>query len=381
LASPLPAATATATPEAAAAPAPNPAALTFSAYVDLYYSYNFNNPQPLTAPTNTNAATSGLPSGNSSLRGYDRYADQVALSLAELTIKNSGKETGFLIDFDFGPYADYNAYYFGTSDSVIDSVNKHIGQLILTYTPAAIRNLTIDIGKMPTHIGLEGMKAKDNWNYSRTLSFTYGSPFWHTGVHAGYNVVPDKLKASVYVYNGWDTVYSYNGSVNLGAQLAWTPSANTTWNFNYIGGPNQADNTSNIKQMFDTNLTQNLSDVFALGFDFLLGQERGVIVNNNSVNAFWSGLQVLAKWQIAKNWYMSPRFEIYRDSSGYTLAETAGQTLYSATLTESYKLADALETRLEFRWDQSSYSQAFTTGSGHSGNQSTLALSVLYVFP
>ncbi|MBI3544120.1 MAG: outer membrane beta-barrel protein, partial [Deltaproteobacteria bacterium] len=100
--------------------------VSFSGLLDVYYAYNFNRPAPTTPPASTSVGTAGLPPGNTNLRYYDQYHNQIALSLAELEVKRSGTEVSFLIDLDFGHAADINAAAnLGTSTQVIDEVSKH----------------------------------------------------------------------------------------------------------------------------------------------------------------------------------------------------------------------------------------------------------------
>ncbi len=73
---------------AAAVPAPTP--ITWSGFVDAYYSKNFNSPA-----TETNQ-----------LRNFDINENQFALSLAELVIQKQASPVGFRMDLDFGPTND-----------------------------------------------------------------------------------------------------------------------------------------------------------------------------------------------------------------------------------------------------------------------------------
>ena len=143
---------------------------------------------------------------------------------------------------------------------------------------------------MPTHIGLELTKPKDNWNYTRSTIFTFGLPLWHAGAHLGYSVIPNIFAVNTYLYNGWNTMVDNNFSPTYGLQLKWSPNDKFTWIYNYIGGPEQASDNKNWKQVHETNLTYNLTPTVSLASDFIYGNEKAV--TTTGVDADWYGAQV-----------------------------------------------------------------------------------------
>jgi hypothetical protein len=369
----------------AQSPGPNEpkvaSAFVFSAYFDAYLEYNFNRPRPIDA--------NRTPQNN--LRFYDWYSNQVGLNLAELTIKHTRKDTSFVMDLDFGQFADANTNSVTMQSSggpvtstTVDELSKHIGQAVFTYNPKSAPNWVFEIGKMPTHIGLELNKPKDNWNYTRSSIFSFAAPFWHTGMHLGYTFVPNVFQASAYLYNGWNTVYDNNFSPTYGAQLKWTPSERFTWVYNYIGGAEQAHNNFNWRQVHETNLSLTLNPTVSIASDFIYGTEKGALSDGS--NASWYAAQLGAKWQTSPTFYVSPRLEYYRDPQGYTLSVAGntptpvgiGQTLYSVTLTESFLISDGFEFRLEERLDHSTQNDRFITGTGTSANQPGVIMGLLY---
>jgi hypothetical protein len=359
----------------------------FAAYFDAYYLNNFNRPQAVTQPNSSSGPQGAMiPTTQNGLHFYDWYSNQLGLNLAEFTIKHQRRETGFLLDLDFGQMADINAQApataanGGPSSATVDEVSKHIGQVVLSYTPSAVPGLLIEAGKMPTHVGLEYIKARDNWNYTRGVLFSFGGPFWHTGFHVGYALIPDKVTVNAYLYQGWNTIYENNSLPTLGAQLKWVPLEGVTWVYNYIGGPEQARNNTNRKQVHESNLTVALGPKVTLAADFLAGSEKGVTLTSGAVSdATWTGASLLGKFQLSSRYSVSPRFEVYRDSQGYTLGGES-QSIYTSTITQAFQVSEGFETRLEFRNDHSSLAQRFITdnGLGFSANQNILCLSFLY---
>jgi catechol 2,3-dioxygenase-like lactoylglutathione lyase family enzyme len=302
------------------------------------------------------------------LHYYDFYNRQLGLNLVEFTPKYSGDQVSFFADLDFGQMADWNAAY-TTAPLVIDEVSKHIGQAVISYAPNAAPGLIIEFGKLYSHVGLEVIKSKDNWNYSRSVTFGYGSPFWHTGIHVGYALVPSRLTANVYLYNGVNNLNATTKVPTLGAQLKYTPSDTTTLIYNYLGGPQQPGNVSNMRQYHEANATFNLASNLSLGLEFLAGSEQNVA---SVSKATWTGFTAAAKWQYSEKSYLSPRYEIFKDNHGYMTG--AKRTINTYTLTHSTKLTDIMEARLEGRWDHTNDTGLLFKSSGAGTNDQVSAL-------
>lgn len=347
-------------------------AFTFSGYVDLYFQHNFNRPRP----------SSSLTSPQTQLRYYDWYSDQIHLALAEITIKHVKPETAFLLDLDFGSFADQNVAVATTASSgghsftISDGVTKHIGQAIFSYTPASAPGWIFDFGKMPTHVGLELMKARDNWNYSRSTLFSFGGPFWNTGAHVGYSGLGGGVTLGGYIYNGWGTNLDSNFTPTLGTQIKWTPTDRLTWIYNFIGGPETVGSVGEFyKQVHETNISYSLTPTLSIASDFLYGHQVNGLGLDTS--AEWFGAQLGLKWQTSTTYFVSPRIEYFRDLNGFALGGP-DQALMALTITNSYQISEGLDARLEGRWDHSTQADRFKTRDGVSANQPTVLLALLY---
>lgn len=360
----------------------NPTAEVVSLYVDTYYSYNFNKPSPTSSPKSDPDADAshipyrGAPIGGTRYRNFDVYHNQFSLALAELSYKRTMGETSLKVDFDFG---DITEMTHNTGHGT-DEVSKNIGQAVISYSPKSINFLTLNLGKMPTHLGYEVTKAKDNWQYSRSFLFAYAIPYWHQGINATFTIVPDLLTAGFYVYNGWNSMYDNNRGKTIGAQVVLTPSQYVSFIYNGIGGPEQEGKEKPIKQVHEIIVTLSLSDSMSLAADFVVGSEQQAIdTNGDGTNDTekWSAFQWGLKYSPTPEFYLSPRLESYWDPQGYTTGTS--QTLSEATLTGGWKLNPQLETRLEMRQDHST-SAVFTKNHATVKNQPTITASSLVTF-
>ncbi|OQW47236.1 MAG: hypothetical protein A4S09_15700 [Proteobacteria bacterium SG_bin7] len=338
-----------------------------NAILDMYYATNFN--KPAAVPQ----LAGSIPNGNNAYRAYDIYSRQMSLNLIEVSLSHKTQEVGFLIDLDFGNMADINAKT--PPGAVVDEGSKHIGQAFITYTPASLPKWSFDIGKFYTFVGLEVTKAKDNWNYSRSLLYNFGIPFWHTGIHARYTP-GSTWSAGFYVLNGWNTIYSVNSGQTFGLQLKFTPNDNLAIVYNGIVGPQQAGAANLIRSEHEVNVSYNFTSKLSVGLDFVdAGEQEGVSATQDSK---WTAYSAALKYQINDASYISPRFESFKDVYGKILDSTNIQTMQSMTLTYGYKSVGGVETRLEYRQD-SSDKKVFTKGDGtNTSTQDTALVALLY---
>lgn len=355
----------------------NEGSLEWHLFADTYYGYNFNQPSAVTVPSATTVGTASVPDAKNTYRYYDFYHNQISLSLVELSVLAKFGEVSLLIDLDFGPFADGNTASGSGATKAVDEVSKHIGQAVVMYRPQGSR-FSMDVGKMYSHIGAETVKSKDNYNYSRTVTFSYGMPFWHTGARFGYDVIPETLLTSFYIYNGWNSVYDNNQSKSVGAQLKYIPSSLLTVAYNYLGGPERTDSEKDRKTVHELNITWALTDSLSAITELVSGEEQGATVAGSRTVAKWYGGFVAFKYKLNDRSFLSPRFEIFRDQHGHLLS-AGPQTIRSGTLTYGRNLTKGLDLRTEGRWDSSSQ-KPFTKGLASVDSQTTMLAALLFTY-
>ncbi len=350
--------------------------VTWSAYFDAYYNVNFNRPSSASAnlgPASTAGTTPQYlpPSQNGSYRNFDIYHNQISLNVAEISVVKKSKEVGFKADFDFGDVTEvvHNSAGAGASGS-LDEVSKHIGQAVVSYSPAAAPALTVNVGKMATHMGLETTKARDNWQYSRSILYSVGIPYWHLGVNVAYAWIPSKFATGLYVYNGSNSLNDNNAGKSYGFQAAFTPSDRWAVFYNLITGAEGPGNTD-YRTIHDANAVYSLNSALAFSIDGIYGK------SNTTGNPNWKAIQLAAKFQVVPHYSISPRIERYWDPQGFTTGTP--QSINEITVTQSVPLGEGLETRLETRWDRSS-ARVFVPSKATEDTQITATWAVLYSF-
>jgi len=328
--------------------------LQISGSVDVNYNYNFNTPASMV----------------NGYRNFDVKENQFNINLAKITLQKNASPVGFRIDVGYGQAMDLvnsNANL-GSQPSL-----RNIEQAYITAVVPIGSGLTINAGKMSTHMGGEVIESAANINYSRSLLFTLAIPYDHLGVCANY-AFSSQFNATVYVYNGWNNVDENNTDKTLGAEINWSPSAKFSFIENYIGGPEETKSTSQ-RHVFDTVINWQTTDALFLTINADYGQES---LNGGGL-AVWKGVALTGKYSLSDKTTIAARGEYYNDQSGFTSGTE--QALKEVTLTYEYKFTNSLLTRIEYREDFSDQNTfEDSTGTFTKNSQSTILLGAIYSF-
>src|SRR4051812_33566188 len=151
---------AAATPAPAPAPAPKSAftqgGMDFSFLFDGYTDVNFNHPD----------------SGYNGLRNFDYRADTLHVNMGKITIDRAPAPVGFHLDVGFGQtFTNIHA-----TDRAPEGF-KYFEQAYVSFKPKSFHGLEIDAGEFVTSAGAEVIETNGNWNYSRSLLFSWAIPY------------------------------------------------------------------------------------------------------------------------------------------------------------------------------------------------------------
>jgi hypothetical protein len=338
--------------------------------VDGYYGYDFEHPQA-TAPS----VLPGNPStGLAGLRAFDSPQNQFALNMIELNLDKPPDATNSRIGYHVG-------LAYGNAVNVVNSTDpgglgfgQYLKEAYGSYLAPIGKGLQIDFGKFVTQHGAEVIESKDNWNYSRSLLFTYAIPFYHFGLRAKY-VFNDKYQVSAYLVNGWNNIVDNNTGKTLGLQFGWNPNKKWSLVQNYMVGPEESNNNSNIRQLWDTELTYSPTSKLSLmvNYDYGRGDRMKAFVNP----VWWTGVAGYLKYQFNDKWAYATRYEYYNDRFGFTTG--TAQHVNEFTETFERKVASSLITRLEYRRDMSNQPSLFK-GTTPVDHEDTLSAGLIYTF-
>jgi hypothetical protein len=308
--------------------------------VDTYYGYNSNHP----------------PNRQNNLRNFDVNTNQFGLNMIELVADKSVDTTnrvGYHVAVGFGQAMNMvNASEVGPGaipGSSISNFDQYLKEGYMEYMAPIGKGLQINVGKFVTPAGAEVIESKDNWNYSRSLLFSWAIPYFHFGASAKYAFSP-KFAVTGYVVNGWNNSIDNNTGKTAGFSAAWTPNAKFSIIETYLGGPEQANDNSDFRHLTDTVITYNPTAKLSLMANYDYGHEAiGTAQLKPFTVAKWSGLAGYIKYAPNDRWAFALRGEYFDDNQGWSTG--TAQELNEFTATVQRMISSKIITRLEFRRD------------------------------
>jgi hypothetical protein len=338
------------------------AALDVHGLLDLYLAHNFAEPA----------------SGVNELRQFDAHADQAALGYLRVTLAHHPRRVGFRLDVGAGDIADS---YRAEDPAVVSHpelarVTSYVGQAFVTVLLPLGREIQLDAGKFATPVGLEDNESLPNWNYSRSLLFSWAEPTLHTGVRLTCKVVPE-LALSLFWVNGWNSVLVGGNGMRAAAGAAtWKPIDALELVLVYMGGlerpPTNLGGPLSFRNLVDTYIIWRISPRLAVAATVDYGNDRG---------AAWWGVSGYARAQALPWLAVALRGEYYADPKGFT----TGTAQRLAELTATVELRGEVRrlrmvARLEWRHDQSTARVFDGAVKATLPTQDTLTLALLAAF-
>ncbi len=344
-------------PAKPADPAPDPDKVTLNFFrgtevgglVDGYYLWNSNKVDP-------------------SYHAFDSFHNKFDLSMAEVWLAKApttDSPIGYKVRLNFG-------HATSVFTPATDGDYKNIEEAYGSYMAPVGKGLQIDFGKFVTNAGAEVVEAKDDWNYSRSLLFQLAIPVYHAGVRLTYSP-NDKVTLMGGVVNGWNNVNDNNTGKTVMASVTLKPTGAVSIIENYIGGPEQANDSSDWRTLSDTVVSYTATPMVSLMANYDYGRDTILGVVNT-----WQGIAGYAKIQATKIVAVVPRVEWFKDANGWSTGTT--QNLTGATLTLEIKPADNFMWRVEYRGDFSNKSPFTDSVGAAKSNQNMLILGFLYSF-
>ena len=333
--------------------------LGLSIYLQGGYTFNFRNPD----------------SGRNEQRIFDQKANSFLIDLAQIQFLKDPPVggLGYKLKVSFGETAKFiHSAGLGDPTDVVDLTEAYVN-----YVAPLGSGIKLQFGKFVTYHGAEVIEARDNFNYSRSFLFNYAIPFTHTGFLAGYTFSP-AFTANLYVVNGWDTFNDNNKGKTFGTSFVVTPIEPLTMNFGLMYGPEQSNNSSHYRFLFDWvgtfKATKKLT--FVLNTDFANEAKDPL---NGGRNSKWYGVAGYVKYDFTDFFSASIRAEYFGDRNGVRTG--IQQNLTEITITPEFRIVKNLLLRPEYRHDWSnndgfdSHHNTFVKK-----NQDTIALSIMYTW-
>jgi hypothetical protein len=300
----------------------------FGAFIDLYYGYDFNQPM----------SKKRLP-----FLYNHTHQNEANLNLALIQIGYESKRFRGKLGLQQGTYAQDN---YASEAKALRWINEASIGLALD----AQKNLWLDVGILPSHIGFESAISSENQTLSRSL-IAENSPYFLTGAKLGWQK-NEQWYFSFWITNGWQIIQGIDGNTlpSFGTQLNFSPSERLTLNWSTLIGNNFPDEFRRMRYFSNQYLTYTISQNWKLIAGFDLGWEQ-VEKNSRQMN-FWSGASLIITHDFDEKWKASLRTEYYKDRNAVIAVNQLGEGLQTSGLSLNLdrKIGRAFFIRAESRY-------------------------------
>jgi Putative beta-barrel porin-2, OmpL-like. bbp2 len=332
--------------------------ISVSGILDGYYDFDANHPDD----------------GDTQLRNFDIRANTVSLTEAKIVLAHDPAPFGFRADIGFGSALDLMHPSNPSGGGL-----KYVEQMFVSSKPAKWKGFEADFGQFVTSAGAEIIESADNWNYSRSLLFSFAIPYYHFGVRTSMPVT-STFTAGVQVVQGWNNIFDNNSGKTVGF-TAVQAKKYYTLNATYYVGPENNNTDHGYRNLLDAVLLLTPSAKFNAYLNYDYGQNRNANATNTGVGtlAHWQGIAGAAHVQATSKITATLRAEYYSDPNGFTTG--TAQKLNEVTGTADYLLHAGILARAEYRYDHSNQLYFQKNGVPASVNgQSTIEVSLIAFF-
>lgn len=324
-------------------------AFKLSGSADVYYRYNFNNPQ--------GGITNNLTSFTNSQNSFE-------LGMASLKAEHAFGKAAIVADLGFGRRAEDFSYNDVSGKNGFSLSN--VKQLYLSYAISDKFKLTM--GKWGTHVGYELVDAYLNRNYSMAYMFSKG-PFFHTGLKADISL-GGKTAVMVGVANPTDYSTTTSSSKFAIAQFSTaTSDSKVKLYVNYQGGkvaPGVSLNQGDIV------ITGAVSDKFSIGYNGTVQTQKP---SGKSGNTWW-GSALYFNVDPTSYFGLTLRTEYFNDKKNVV---AVGSKVFETTLSANFK-GNNLTIIPELRLDNASQNIFSKNNGAATKNTASAILAAVYSF-
>lgn len=272
--------------------------VTFSAYVEPYYAYDFNNP---TADGNRPGF----------FYSYNRH-NEVNINLGMIKANYAAQNIRANAAVAVGTYM--NANY-----AAEPGVLKNILEMNTGVRLSKKRDLWLDAGVFGSHIGFESAIGKDCRTLTRSL-LAENSPYFETGAKVTYNTPSGKWLLSGLVLNGWQRIQRVSGNSlpSFGTQIQYKPNATVLLNSSTFVGTDKTDIGRQMRYFHNFYGIFQLSEQWEATAGFDIGWEQ-TARNSSEYNTWYSPVLIL-RYAANSKCSIAARAEYYSDENGVIIA-------------------------------------------------------------
>ena len=323
-----------------------PPKLTFSGYIEIYYTYDFGNPTDHNRP--------GF------IYAFNRH-NEINLDLGYVKAAYESKNVRANLALAAGTYM--NANYAAESGGLKNIYEADAGVKI-----SNAKNLWIDAGIMPSHIGFESAVGKDCWNLTRSI-LADNSPYYESGAKISYTSDNGKWFISVLVLNGWQRIRRVDGNNTpaFGHQLTFKPNSKITLNSSSFIGNDKPDSARKMRYFHNLYGILQVNDKLALTTGFDIGAEQKS-KGSRDYNIWYAPI-IIFKFSPDMKENIAARIEYYSDATGVIISTGTpnGFKTWGYSINYDYQIRSNAMWRIEAR-SFSSKDKIFTKDNSVTNN-------------
>jgi hypothetical protein len=292
--------------------------VTFSGYVEAYYSYDFNQPDNNQRPD--------------FLYNFSRH-NEFSINLGVLKANYQAETIRANLAFMGGNYAQYNLS------------NEPVWGQIINEAAVGVKlhkKIWFDLGIMPSHIGFESWYGIDSWHLSRSI-LADNSPYFLTGARINFEV-NQKMDLVFWATNGWQNIQREDRKrgIGLGFGIDHKPVKGWLVHYaNYFG--NEGKDLQRLLRFYNNFYTQYEKNKWGITIGVDYGIQQAEFVDFNE----WYGITGSIKRSLGQKFYIAGRYEYYSDPKAIIVNEAMKVSGFSSNL--DFKLFENALFRLELR--------------------------------
>lgn len=269
--------------------------VTFGAFVDTYYAWDFNRPHTFDRAFTTQPARHGefninLAYVESNVAG-PRYRGHVALQWG------TSVQANYLAEPHIGTISG-------------PSVSQFIQEAIAGYQLGP--TLWVDAGVFLAHVGLESWISRDNLTYTRSMVADF-SPYYESGAKLTWTPSP-KATLTTVIVNGWQNISAENSTPGTGLRFDYSPNPKLTVTYdNYFGNSAPDSVSARLRFYHDVIAQYSPTDRWKLAAAYAIGTQSHSTSRDGT--ASWWGTTLIGKYYPRQIIGVVARVESYADPS------------------------------------------------------------------
>lgn len=297
-------------------------------FAEAYYSYDFNRPVNGERP--------------SFLYNHKRH-DETNFNLLLAKASWLGKDARLNVGLMAGNYSRYNL-------AAEPELLRHVFEATIGFQLSKKKELWLDAGILPSHIGFETAVSASNNTLTRSIAAD-NSPYYETGIKLGYTTPNGHLQFSALLLNGWQRIKraAGNQSISAGTQVSFTPNEKITLNWSSFLGNDKPDSIRQTRffNNFYAVCTPHPQWNITAGFD--IGWQKKLLEDGND---WWLTPVCVVQFKASAKWSITARGEHYNDKNHVIIQPEIRSNPFSVTgfsLNIDRKLGKFLLWRAEYR--------------------------------